>query len=333
MYRKKSGGLQENEIDQRDSIDDINFPDYNFIDLDSYIEKGYRLASPKDKRPAPVWVTRGCPYRCQFCSAPELNGKKVRTHSVEYMINWVKYLYYQKNVRWINILDDNFTFHVKYAKSFCRAIIELNLKGLGFGTPNGIRMERGDPELWSLLKQAGWKYVVIAPESGSEQTLSIMQKDLDLEPLPQIVRDIRKSGLKVHAFFIVGYPGESVGDIEQTASVIRKSKLNWVGIHAFQPLPGTPIFDTLVKEGKIAENFLPKNFLNGEMAYHYKELGDFNLARFTLRVYFRLILSDPLNVPYIFTCFSPRFLFRKLAINLKEAIFHPKVQDEQPIAN
>ncbi len=203
MYREGNGDCTKNDMDREDCLDKIKIPDYEAIDLDAYIQKGYRLNSPRGTRNAPVWVTRGCPYRCQYCSAPTLNGKKVRVHTVEYMVEWVKYLYYEKNIRRINILDDNFTFHVKYAKEFCRAMINLNLKDLCFGTPNGIRMERGDPELWSLMKQAGWRYIVIAPESGSDRTLHLMKKDLDLEVLPKIVKEIRSSGLKVHAFFIV----------------------------------------------------------------------------------------------------------------------------------
>ena len=58
------------------------------------------------------------------------------------------------------------------------------------------------------MKQAGWQYLVIAPESGSQQTLKIMKKDLDLRIVPRIVDEIKAAGLKVHAFFIVGYPGE-----------------------------------------------------------------------------------------------------------------------------
>ncbi len=328
-YREDSEGYVQNDMDGENCLDKIKIPDYEAIDLDAYISKGYRLNSPKDKRNAPVWFTRGCPYRCQYCSAPMLNGKKVRVHTVEYMVEWVKYLYYRKNIRWISILDDNFTFHVKYAKEFCRAMIDLDLKDLCFGTPNGIRMERGDSELWSLMRQAGWRSVVIAPESGSEHTLGLMKKDLDLEALPRIVKDIRSSGLKVHAFFIVGYPGETLDDINQTAEIIRKIKFNWVGIHAFQPLPGTPIFDDLVKASELSDKFLPRNVLNGKIVYKAKELRDFNLAKFSLKVYSRMMLADPSNIPYILTCFGLRFLSRKFLVHVKEAVFLSKNQAEK----
>ena len=68
---------------------------------------------------------------------------------------------------------------------FCRAVISLGLPDAGFGTPNGIRMSRGDPELWELMKKAGWRHLIIAPESGSQHTLQLMKKDLQLGIVPK----------------------------------------------------------------------------------------------------------------------------------------------------
>ena len=62
-------------------------------------------------------------------------------------------------------------------------------------------MERGDKELWQLMKQAGWKTLMVAPETGSEKTIKRMDKDLDLKIVPRVVKEIRESGLKVQGFF------------------------------------------------------------------------------------------------------------------------------------
>ena len=65
------------------------------------------------------------------------------------------------------------------------------------------------------MKQAGWRTLIVAPESGSEHTLKIMQKDLKIEIVPRVVHEIREAGLKVQAFFILGYPGERKEDLEK----------------------------------------------------------------------------------------------------------------------
>lgn len=315
VYRnEKSGGVVQNEMERVDDIDIIGYPDYEAMDLDGYHRAGYRWNTPEQKN-APIWATRGCPYRCTFCAAPAMNGKPVRKHSVEYMVQWVEYLYHQKGIRWFNIIDDNFTFDKRYAKTFCEAIINLKLKGLGFGTPNGIRMNKGGPELWRLMKMAGWRTLIVAPESGSENTLKIMKKDLDLQIVPRVVDEIRKAGIKVQAFFILGYPGERPEDIEKTANFIKQCRFDFVFMNNFQPLPGTPVYDELVAQGKIEDGLMPINYSDGVRVYTPPELRNFNFPRFILKTYFLMALRNPMNIPYMITLFNPMMLARKLYSN------------------
>ncbi|MEK7815945.1 MAG: radical SAM protein [Pseudomonadota bacterium] len=314
VYRGASGELVRNEMERRDDLDVIRIPDYDAMNLQGYYQIGYRWNTPV-KHNAPVWVTRGCPYRCTFCAAPELNGKPVRKHGIPYMLDWIRYLYHENGVRWINIIDDNFTYDKRYAKAFCQAVIGLQLKDLGFGTPNGIRMSKGDPELWKLMKQAGWRTLIVAPESGSEHTLKIMQKDLKIEIVPRVVHEIREAGLKVQAFFILGYPGERKEDLEKTAALIQECRFNFVFMNNFQPLPGTPVYDDLVAHGEIPDGLLPTNYSDGSRAYTPPELKDFNFPRFILKTYLLMCLRDPLNVPYMITLFDPLMLAKKLFLN------------------
>ena len=322
----------------------IKFPDYDSIRLEYYTRHGYRWNCPP-KINAPIWVTRGCPYRCGFCAAPDLNGKPVRSHSIPYMMEWIKYLYFQRGVRWVNILDDNFTFHKKYAKEFCRAVIDLNLKGLRFGTPNGIRMERGDKELWELMKQAGWKMLLIAPESGSEKTIKRMDKDLDLKIVPRVVKEIREAGLKVQGFLILGYPGESEEDLLATRELILTCNFNFVFMASFQPLPGTPIYKELVANKELIDGVLPHHYSDGTRVYMPDTLKEFNFPKFILLTHLLMMVSNLRNIPYhlslMFKLFSPRQVLKKVAAIFfysllpkkqsgKTIIFSPTLQQDQP---
>tara|TARA_Y100000031_G_C8214843_1_gene382841 strand:- start:867 stop:1640 length:774 start_codon:yes stop_codon:yes gene_type:complete len=236
------------------------------------------------------------------------------------MVDWVKYLYHEKGIRMINIIDDNFTFHMDYAKEFCNEMIKLNLPDLRFGTPNGIRLQRTDTELLSLMKLAGWENLIVAPESGSKETLKRMRKDLDPDIIPDKVQEIKDAGLKVHGFFIIGYPGETPEDLQKTVDLIRKCKFNFFFLNNFQPLPGTPIYDELVAEGKIEEGLLPKNYSGGERVYVPEALEDFNFPRFVLKEYGVLALTDPLNIPYMFKLVSPGLIAKKVYSNMKNMI-------------
>jgi len=327
-YRTSDGALVKNEIHIEKELDKIKIPDYDIIGLEQYIKSGYRLHT-KYKRNAPIWLTRGCPYRCGFCSAPLQNGKLVRTHSIEYIVEWVKYMYYERGIKLINIIDDNFTFHVKWAKEFCKAMIDLNIKDLHFSTPNGIRVQRSDSELFGLMKQAGWEHLVIAPESGSPKTLNRMCKDLNLDIIVKKVQEIRDAGLKAQGFFILGYPGETIEDIKMTEQFARKSKFNMVYFNNFQPLPGTPIYNELVESQEIEDGLLPaKSYSSGERVYTPKELKDFNFPLFVLKNYLYMIVRKPSSIFYMLLMFSPIMLISKFFSNLKNmALSHLSKSD------
>ncbi len=318
---RSNGVLIKNPPEHRDNIDEIKWADYDAIDLEGYINAGYRLHTTI-KRNAPVWVTRGCPYRCTFCTAPLQNGKNVRTHSVKYMVSLVKYLYDEKNIRQINIIDDNFTYHTAYAEEFCKAVIALNLKDLHFSTPNGIRMQRTDKELLHLMREAGWRSLIVAPESGSKKVLKKMQKDLDPDIVPEKVKEIREAGLKCSGFFIIGYPDETLEDIQATVDLIKKCRFNFFFLNNFQPLPGTPLYDELVRKGEIEDGLMPGNFSDGIRSYTPEALRSVNFPKLVLKLYLNLAFRDPLNIPYMLTQVNPRMIAEKVWGNLKQMIVY-----------
>ncbi len=281
VYQNEKGETIFSEIARIENPDDVKIPDYSAINLERYIEKGYRYNNSKERN-APIWATRGCPYRCAFCSVPSINGRKIRKHSIEYMIRWIKFLYKKHNIRGFVIIDDNFTFDIEYAKAFCRGVIKLGYKDIEFNCPNGIRMQRGNYELWSLMRQAGWCTIVVAPESGSKRVLQSLRKDLDPEEVPNIVKDIKKAKLKVHGFFMVGCPGETKEDLKETELLIKRCKFNGLSITNFQPMPGTLIYDELIKRGEIVSDFLPAFFR--KRVYVPSTLRDFDLEKFVSRV-------------------------------------------------
>lgn len=280
VYRDADGQpvFKDSHVIRAECLDQIKIPDYGVTELRRYLEQGYQISSTASEH-APIWTTRGCPYLCSFCNAPLVNGGVVRSHGIPYLMDWVRHLYENYNIRQFNIIDDNFTFHKEFAKEFCRAVLAMNLPGAIFSTPNGVRMERGDFELWSLMKQAGWPYLIVAPESGSKNTLKLMKKRLSLDKIPDIIKEMRKAGLPVYGFFLIGYPGETPSDLELTRKFILKCDLSYFYINPFQVFPGTPIFEQLVRNGEIDRTHLP-NLRNLEgPSYITKDLVGFNFTK------------------------------------------------------
>lgn len=253
-----------------DNLDEFGQVDYHALQLDRYLETGYKdwMYTLKDKfRSAPIMATRGCPYDCSYCSGPVIMGKKVRKHSIEYVLETIERLYTNHSIRQISFLDDNLTFHASYAKPLCEAIINLREKKgcqLVFTSLNGVRVNRLDEELIALMKRAGWGEIVIAPESGSPATLQRMGKRLDLADVQEKVALIHKHRMNVAAYFLLGYPGETRKDLELTRDYILRSEIDRCVINFFNPIPGTPIYDRLEQAGEL---------FNAPDKINYKQIG------------------------------------------------------------
>ena len=295
--------LIQNEIPFDANLDDIKFPDYSFLLKRGWLGEGIEHYGIK----APLWLTRGCPYGCRFCSAYLVNGHKIRAHSIDYAMRWIRHLYYDLHVRHFSVIDDNFTFNIDYAKEFCRGVISLKKEEfkepIFFENSNGVRMQFLDDELLSLMREAGWWRLHLAPESGSRRTLKRMNKKLDPDIVPGIVNMVRKAGIRVGGDFIVGYPGETKEDINETVRLIRKCRFDTIIIYQFCPLPGTPIFNDLVAQKEISEDYMPSTFLLNYLSprkakddapvYVTKDLKDFNFRWLAFREYFLLGLRNP----------------------------------------
>ncbi|MFH1210169.1 MAG: radical SAM protein [archaeon] len=201
---------------------------------------------------APLIVTRGCPFQCNYCGAHLISGRKIRAHSVDYVINQIEFLHKKYHIKEIHIEDDNFTINRKFVVEFCNKLINKNL-GITFTFPNGIRLDTLDSDMIKLMKRAGLYAVSVGIESGSDRILRLMNKNLTTSKIKEKVDLLTNEGLDVVGFFIVGYPGETINDINKTIDFACLLKLKRATFSAFKPFPGTLIYNELVKKGEIKE--------------------------------------------------------------------------------
>jgi radical SAM superfamily enzyme YgiQ (UPF0313 family) len=175
------------------------------------------------------------------------------------------------------------------------------------------------------MKQAGWQSITIAPESGSIKTLKRMKKEIDLKIVPDKIQEIKKTGLKVIGFFMVGYPGETEADLKVTAKFIRKCKFDFFFLFNFQPLPGTPIYDELVKSGEIPSDFLPGEYAYADLLCIPKELKNFNFSLFRLKEYLYLAFTNPPSIRHVLTHYDLKFIIERIGTILKD-VFLRKIK-------
>lgn len=200
---------------------------------------------------APIITTRGCPYRCSFCSAPVLSGGKIRKRAVSSVMEEIFLLYKTHGIREIHIVDDNFSCDKNHAKSILQAIIDSGMK-ISLAFPNGLRIETLDDELVGLMKKCGVYLISLGIESGSDRILGLMNKSLKVGTTVMKVELIRNSGIDMAGFFVLGFPGETEKDIEETIELSIRLPLIRANYFDFLPLPGTAIYKELLQKGELS---------------------------------------------------------------------------------
>jgi anaerobic magnesium-protoporphyrin IX monomethyl ester cyclase len=246
------------------NLDELELPDWEQISPIKYQKfpphGGFAMETPV----AQIITTRGCPCACEYCAGHIVNGTKIRKRSADSIVNEIEYLVEHFGVKEIHIEDDNFTFSKAHVLSLCKAIKSNNIK-LKFGLPNGIRLDRLDDEILFEMYSCGFYFFSVGIESGSERILKKMHKALTIEKIESGLKLIRKYPFQVKGFFMLGYPSETVVDINETIKLSTMLDLDQAFFSLFVPIPGTKAFTILEKTGEIDINTCDwDNFYTGK---------------------------------------------------------------------
>lgn len=194
--------------------------------------------APTGHRPTTLIATLGCPYGCEFCSKPVF-GDAVRLRPLDRVFAEVEDIV-RLGYDGLWIADDTFTLRHDYLEEFCRRVAPLPLTWSCLSRANGI-----DSATVRLMRDSGCRRVYLGLESGSQATLDLMRKQMTLEQSVSAATVYRDAGIEVAAFFIVGYPGETVADIEKTLSFALELPLAEISFNVPMPLPGSRLWERL----------------------------------------------------------------------------------------
>ena len=112
------------------------------------------------------------------------------------------------------------------------------------------RVSKIDEQITHLMKESGCRRVYLGLETGNQETLKLMKKQASLEEGQNAVRLFHKSGIEVAAFFIVGYPGETVSSIEETFRFALELPLDAISFNVPFPLPDSELFERVINIDK-----------------------------------------------------------------------------------
>ena len=240
-------------------LDKVPFPDYSV------------LKTPCEA--ANVISTRGCPYRCTFCTTSRMFAP-YRKRSVDNVMEEIR-MYKEMGFEYMNFEDDNFTADKERAKQICRRMIEEDLcfkETFFFGRTDLAN----DEELLQLLHDAHLTRVLIGIESLNQDSLDSIHKGQNIEDIRRAAAACEKYGIRLIASIVLGLDHDTEEDIWNG---VRFAK----NLHAYQlqpailtPYPGTPVYESLKDEGRMIDDdwrdydmmnvtFLPANMSPWEL--------------------------------------------------------------------
>jgi anaerobic magnesium-protoporphyrin IX monomethyl ester cyclase len=204
-------------------------PDYSLVDLGRY---RYELLGD---RFALFEGSRGCPFPCTFCSRL-LQGRPMRRKDPEQLIGEVEQAVRRDGVRSAYFID--LEFHLGGATN--RALCDhLARERLPLKWCCQLRAREAKDDLLAAMAAGGCRLVHCGIESGSPERLKVLDKVGSVEDMAAGVRRILSHGMEVLCFFILGFPGESEHEIEQTVRVALDLNPSYASFHVFTPYPGT----------------------------------------------------------------------------------------------
>lgn len=254
---KTPNGVRRNPPLFHEKLDEFEPVDWEALDP---------LAYPVDysgDRLIPLSITRGCPYACNYCQASIISGKKIRARSPASVIAELRYLHQRFGITTFQVDDDNITAVHAIGLDFAEALESSGLK-FRWRIPNGLRIDTLDVDLMKRFERTGCYYVYLAVESGSQRVLDLMNRKTRLDVMTAIIRQIAaETSIKMLGFFMLGYPGETVREAMATIKLACSLPLNRAAFFTFTPLPKTPIYEELDRQGQLQDYHMEKHFVLG----------------------------------------------------------------------
>jgi radical SAM superfamily enzyme YgiQ (UPF0313 family) len=186
--------------------------------------------------PVSIITSRGCPNRCIFCQGRRMVGHKMRYRDLGLVADEIEQLL-SYGLNPINIADDLFTANKQRVKAFCN---EVDKRGIRFVWSAFSRVNTVDAETLKVMKEAGCYAVSFGIESGNPEMLKRIRKGITLDQARRAAALCTEAGIRAHASFMVGLPGESHQSLEDTRTFAEGLGIEY-GYHFLAPFPGTTV--------------------------------------------------------------------------------------------
>ena len=205
-----------------ENLDEIPFYDYGICDTDAYgLNPAITAYASIDEKKQNFYfmTSRGCPHRCCFCASHTVHGRTMRYYSISRVREDFARLRDQYGAKIIVIQDDHFMGNKQRALEIIAIIKELKMAAV---FQNALALYALDRKVLEALKSAGVNQLLLSVESGSNRVLKeIMHKPLNLSIVKRVADDCRDLGIYTNVNILIGLPGETKQDIEDTRAFLK----------------------------------------------------------------------------------------------------------------
>lgn len=210
------------------AMDTFPPPNFDLIPVERYF-------AFKGRRQLDYIASIGCNYRCAFCADPFVYGRNWKGMSATGLGEEIEKLWRQYAFTDLNFQDETFFTHQHRVTDICEEFLRRGLKFTWAGTLRADQGVRLPEEAWRLCVESGLRRVLVGVETGSPEMMKRIWKDTTVDAVLETAEKCRRHDVGVIFSFIVGFPGETREQLEQTLTLITR-------LRAMSPRFETPIF-------------------------------------------------------------------------------------------
>jgi len=259
LHWRKNGKVVPNPDRSLESLDEMPPIPYHLVDTEKCL-----METEFGSRTINYVSSYGCPYRCGFCCEQTVNKRRWVGLNAEAVVDDLERLEKEFRVNGVSMYDSNFFVDMNRAKAILQGMLDRKLT-LRLGNIDGRtkQLANADNELWELLRATRCYSILTGAESGSQEALELIQKDITLEDTARFAEKCRDYGIKVIFSTLVGLP---IPDLafdeivrktdEQIDATIRMfdQLLSLDSRHRglmflYCPYPGTPLYQNALSLG------------------------------------------------------------------------------------
>ena len=271
-YRTADGGLHRNpERPPIADLDALPWPAYDLFDMARYTSLQPATDAVDGARSFSMMTSRGCPYRCTFCSQ-SIMPVKWRARSAENVLAEWRHLVRDRDAQEIGVLDDSANIRMGRLEELSDLLVAENLNHVPWIFVNGIRANLASVELLAKMKAAGLRRTAFGVETGDPDMLLSIDKRTDHDAIRQAFKNAKKAGIETIGFFIIGLPGDTRESMQRTIDFAIEVDPLIANFSMMTPYPGTKVYEIVKEQGRfLIEDWEDYVFFEQKARY---ELGD-----------------------------------------------------------